>query len=66
MIFAFIYRKKGVVKEKFVFSKNAFDDMFDENGNYIPPVELDENEGEINSAQKITYKYIYKEDSEDI
>ncbi|WP_440880432.1 rhomboid family intramembrane serine protease [Tenacibaculum sp. C7A-26P2] len=66
VIFAFIYRKKGVVKEKFVFSKNGFDDMFDENGNYIPPVELDENEEEINSVQTITYKYIYKEDSEDI
>ena len=35
---AILYRKQGIVKEKFEFSKTEFDTMFDENGNYVPPV----------------------------
>ncbi|MBE7629004.1 rhomboid family intramembrane serine protease [Tenacibaculum piscium] len=38
ILLAIFYRKKGVIKEKFVFSKTAFDELFDENGNYVPPV----------------------------
>ncbi|SEC85661.1 Membrane associated serine protease, rhomboid family [Tenacibaculum sp. MAR_2009_124] len=57
---AFIFKNKGITKEEFVFSRNDFDDMFDNEGNYIPPVE--ETEEEI--INTITYKYIYKEDPE--
>ena len=58
-IFAYLYRNKGIVKEKFEFSKTEFDNMFDEEGNYIPPiVEEPENEKEI------IYRYIYKDDEE--
>lgn len=35
IFFAFLYRKKGIVKEEFKFSKTEFDLMFDENGNLI-------------------------------
>lgn len=59
LIFAYLYRNKGIVKEKFEFSKTEFDNMFDEEGNYIPPVvEEPENEKEI------IYRYIYKDDEE--
>lgn len=35
IFFAFLYRRKGIVKEEFKFSKTEFDLMFDENGNLI-------------------------------
>ncbi|MFL0092455.1 rhomboid family intramembrane serine protease [Tenacibaculum maritimum] len=41
-LFAFLYRKKGIVRVPFQFSKTAFDDHFDEAGNYIPPLENQE------------------------
>ncbi len=60
--FAFIYRKKGINKEKFEFTETEFDTMFDENGNYIPPPPIiEENQEEIKT---INYKYIYKESEE--
>ncbi len=55
-VFALLYRKRGIVKEKFEFSKTEFDTMFDENGNYVPPVTEEETE-----LKEINYKYIYKE-----
>ena len=58
-IFALLYRKQGIMKEKYVFSKNEFDDRFDENGNYIP-VDNDHEKADTNT---IKYNYIYKEDS---
>jgi len=39
LIFAFIYRKKGIVKNEFQFTKTHFDDMFDDEGN----LKIDEN-----------------------
>ncbi|RKF04581.1 membrane associated rhomboid family serine protease [Tenacibaculum lutimaris] len=59
-IFALLYRKRGIVKEKFEFSKTEFDKMFDEDGNYIPPEIIEENE-----LKEINYKYIYKENDEE-
>ncbi len=56
-IFALLYRKKGIVKEKFEFSKTAFDEMFDENGNYKPPIIEEEVQ-----VQEIPYQYLYKEE----
>jgi membrane associated rhomboid family serine protease len=41
LLFAFLYRKKGIVKEEFQFSKTEFDLMFDENGNLIEEKEED-------------------------
>lgn len=35
LIMAFLYRKTGIVKEEFKFSKTEFDLLFDENGNLI-------------------------------
>ncbi len=68
-ILAILYRKKGIVKEKFIFSKTDFDNQFDEYGNYIPPETTEENlstnenpiETEKKPVQEIKYKYIYKE-----
>ncbi|MGB1041959.1 MAG: rhomboid family intramembrane serine protease [Tenacibaculum sp.] len=56
LLFSVIYRKKGIIKEKFEFSKTAFDDMFDEEGNYIPPI-IEETE----EIEALNYKYIYNE-----
>ena len=38
LIFALIYRKKGILKEEHQFEQTEFDLMFDENGNFVPPV----------------------------
>ncbi|MFT7901143.1 rhomboid family intramembrane serine protease [Tenacibaculum ascidiaceicola] len=54
-----LYRKKGIVREKFQFSKTEFDDMFDEDGNYSPPIVEEEVE-----LKEIKYRYIYKKEEE--
>ncbi len=58
-LFAIFYRKSGIVKEKFEFTKTEFDDMFDEEGNYIPPVLEEKFE-----IKELNYKYFYKESEE--
>jgi len=35
LILAFLYQKRGISKEEFQFTKTAFDDLFDEEGNLI-------------------------------
>ncbi|MCF2873301.1 MULTISPECIES: rhomboid family intramembrane serine protease [unclassified Tenacibaculum] len=55
-ILAIFYRGKGITQKKFEFSKTEFDDMFDEDGNYVPPIVEDELE-----IEEFNYKYIYKE-----
>ncbi len=35
LLYAYLYRKKGLVKEDYQFSKTEFDLLFDENGNFI-------------------------------
>lgn len=35
LLFAFLFRRKGIVKEEFQFSQTEFDLMFDEHGNLI-------------------------------
>ncbi len=57
IIFSVFYRRKGIIKEKHVFSKTDFDEMFDDNGNYAPPVILEKDE-----LPELNYKYIYKEE----
>jgi membrane associated rhomboid family serine protease len=37
LLFSFFYRKKGIIKEQYQFSKSEFDLLFDENGNFSPP-----------------------------
>ncbi|AZJ36575.1 rhomboid family intramembrane serine protease [Tenacibaculum singaporense] len=59
-VLSLLYRKRGIVKEKFEFSKTEFDDMFDEDGNYAPPVF--EEEMELEELEEIKYRYIYKEE----
>uniref|UniRef100_A0AB33L1M6 Peptidase S54 rhomboid domain-containing protein n=1 Tax=Tenacibaculum sp. Pbs-1 TaxID=3238748 RepID=A0AB33L1M6_9FLAO len=58
IVLALLYKNKGIIKERFEFSKTEFDDMFDENGNYIPPI-VEEAELEL---KEIKYRYIYKEE----
>ncbi|APZ45075.1 rhomboid family intramembrane serine protease [Polaribacter reichenbachii] len=44
LIFAFIFKNKGIVKKEHQFTETEFDTMFDENGNFVPPVLEEENE----------------------
>ena len=37
LLFAFLYRKKGIIREQYQFSETEFDLLFDENGNFSPP-----------------------------
>ncbi|CAL2075149.1 Membrane associated rhomboid family serine protease [Tenacibaculum sp. 190524A05c] len=60
IFYAFVYRKYGIVKEKYVFSKTEFDERFDEDGNYIEPSA--EEKVQIPSIQ---YRYIYKTQEEE-
>ncbi|SHM78274.1 rhomboid family intramembrane serine protease [Polaribacter sp. KT 15] len=46
-LFSIIYRKKGIVKKEYQFSKTEFDTYFDEEGNYIPPELKSEVEEEL-------------------
>jgi membrane associated rhomboid family serine protease len=40
LLFAYLFKNEGPQPEQFVFSKNeAFENQFDENGNFNPPVE---------------------------
>jgi membrane associated rhomboid family serine protease len=42
-VFSYIYRKKGPQPEKFHFTKNEeFEKLFDEDGNFNPPIEEDQ------------------------
>ena len=61
---ALFYRKKGIIKEKYQFSKTDFDDMFDDVGNYIPPEIIDnvKEKEEITRLSEIDDKYLFKED----
>ncbi|MDE1206073.1 rhomboid family intramembrane serine protease [Tenacibaculum sp. LAR 2:5] len=57
VVLALLYRNKGIVKERFEFTKTEFDDMFDDDGNYVPPIIEEEVE-----LKEINYRYIYKEE----
>ena len=61
VFFAFLYRNKGVVKQKYEFTKTAFDDMFDEDGNYIAPV-IEEEKVDLEDDDGFTYRYFYKDE----
>jgi len=37
LVFAMIYKHKGIQKPDPYFEETAFDLLFDENGNYVPP-----------------------------
>jgi membrane associated rhomboid family serine protease len=37
LLFSILYRKQGIIKEQYQFSKSEFDLLFDENGNFSPP-----------------------------
>ncbi|MFY7671359.1 rhomboid family intramembrane serine protease [Tenacibaculum sp. MEBiC06402] len=64
LLFAFIYRNIGIVKEKYQFTKTDFDEMFDEEGNYIPPVPNEEENKDI-EIKPFVYKYVYKDSEEE-
>merc|ERR1712137_47303 len=42
LVFAFLFKNKGIVKQEHQFTETEFDTMFDENGNFVPPVLEDE------------------------
>lgn len=46
--YAYLYRKKGIIREQFQFSETEFDLLFDDHGNFSPPKvaeePLEENE----------------------
>ncbi|WP_405562660.1 rhomboid family intramembrane serine protease [Polaribacter sp. Asnod6-C07] len=44
LVFAFLFKNKGIVKQEHQFTETEFDTMFDENGNFVQPVLEDENE----------------------
>ena len=58
IILSIYFRNKGIVNEKHEFSKTEFDEMFDENGNYNPPIVIEESE----ELPELNYKYIYIEE----
>lgn len=65
LIFAIVYRNRGIVKEDFVFSKTDFDEMFDEDGNYVPKVEEEiEEESTVNSTLDINFVYKVKKNED--
>ena len=37
LIFSYLFRNTGIVKEKYQFTETAFDLLFDDDGNYNPP-----------------------------
>lgn len=39
LIFAFMFKQKGIVKEEYEFKQTDFDLLFDDNGNFNPPKE---------------------------
>ncbi|NVK53683.1 MAG: rhomboid family intramembrane serine protease [Flavobacteriaceae bacterium] len=44
LIFAFLYRKRGIVNEKYQFEQTDFDLLFDEEGNFNPPEQEEQPE----------------------
>jgi len=66
---AYIYRKQGVIKQEYVFTKTAFDDMFDDDGNYVPPPlaseeEVTTEEVFTSKLEAIRLHYLYKTEEE--
>ena len=37
LVFAILFRNKGIVKQEHQFTQTEFDLLFDEKGNFIPP-----------------------------
>ena len=63
VVLAFLLKNKGVVKEKYLFAKTEFDDMFDDEGNYDPSlVEKDEDEQFLEDDEGFTYRYFYTDE----
>ena len=45
LIFAFIFKQRGIIKEQYEFQETEFDLLFDDDGNYNPPInEVEEEE----------------------
>lgn len=44
LIFAFVFKQKGIVKEQYEFKQTEFDLLFDDDGNFNPPQEEREEE----------------------
>ena len=47
-IFSFVFKQKGIIKEQYEFKETEFDLLFDEDGNFNPPInEVEEKENEV-------------------
>ena len=44
LMFAFIFKNKGIVKEKHQFKETDFDLLFDESGNFNPPEKIEDEQ----------------------
>ena len=49
LLFAIIYRNKGIVREEYQFKETDFDLLFDEQGNFAPPKIEEVEETPVNS-----------------
>jgi len=47
LFFAFLYKKKGLLKNEIEYTETDFDLLFDENGNFSPPVPAESAEDPI-------------------
>ena len=48
LLFAYLFKKQGPQPEQFIFSENeAFENQFDDDGNFIPNIETDEEEQNV-------------------
>ena len=57
LVFAYIFRNSGPQPEKFQFHENeAFEKLFDEEGNYHPPNENEVSQGSITNIEKSEVK----------
>jgi membrane associated rhomboid family serine protease len=43
-MFAFVFKQKGIVREKYKFKQTEFDLLFDDDGNFNPPIQKIEEE----------------------
>ena len=47
LVFAFLYKNKGIKKTEPFFEETAFDLLFDENGNFVPPNTAEEPHDDV-------------------
>jgi hypothetical protein len=46
LFLAILYRKVGPLKKEYVYKESEFDALFDKDGNFAPPIDINEDESE--------------------